>query len=137
MRKRSWISRIKGKWLSFKAYNPWAVSLERWFFIHLKVYMVVVLISSLIGWVRIQPVRAEFNAGSKRGYACTQIPQDDWVQLDCGGYYDQIVQKRDEQLHEMGCFLMGRWIVGDHGRPDAVYNYLVAPVICWKPTFTL
>jgi len=123
-------------WLRFKAYHPGAKRAERWFKIHLVVYLIIVLLSSIIGYVRIQPLRAEFMAGEERTH-CHVTDHGEFRSLDCHGYYDRVLAKRDAKLREMGCWhFLGNWHVGDDNEVSTFTVYF-PDTLCWKPTFTL
>jgi hypothetical protein len=98
------------------------------------IYLAVVFVSSVIGWLRIGDVRDEFRAGANQA-SCQVLDRVEWRELECNGYYDKVVEHRDSRLREMGCVNIIRWHVENDNEPYE-FNLWSLP-LCWRPTFTL
>lgn len=115
-------------WGAFKAYHPWAETMETLAIWALVIYFLLIIAQSFFTYFQMGELRGKFMAGAEQ-ITCTRI---NWEEgFDCGGYYADIVEKRDEILASNGCFLMGRWAL-DTGKPDSWQAYIAGPV-CWKP----
>ena len=87
-------------------------------------WVVLCVIQMLLTWGQMIPLRSEFMDGADRA-ECTRIS---WSEgLDCGGYYDDIVERRTALLHENGCILAGAWWI-DGGYPDPITTWISGPV---------
>lgn len=120
-------------WKSFQSYNPWATTVARIAKRALIAYVILIVVQMIVTWIQMIPLRQEFQAGEQIAI-CVELPPDEHgiIGLDCGGYYDQIVERRRELQRRNGCGLFGSWDLGDGGEVSGFSVWVSVPV-CLKP----